>query len=148
MVSLDIFPAGLLDKVSVIKSYSPDRSAEFAGGLVEIVPTRMPSRSVFDLSYQVGLNSQTVGEPIFDHPSGDRDWLGLECGSVRAAVWNMRMLAAANVLARREGTNLFVPVNPRVDPDGEIVSESVVLIHRLAASRGVVERPVPHGHVP
>jgi hypothetical protein len=60
-----------------------------------------------------------------------RNWLGLECGAVRPAVWMMRMLAAANVLARREGTVLFVPVNPRVDPEGEIVSDSVVLIHRL-----------------
>jgi hypothetical protein len=70
-----------------------------------------------------------------------RDWLGLECGAVRAAVWIMRMLAAANVLARREGTVLFVPVNPRVDPEGEIVSDSIVLLHRLAVSHGVAERP-------
>jgi hypothetical protein len=40
-------------------------------------------------------------------------------------------------LSRREGTVLFVPVNPGVDPDGEIVSSSVVLIHRLAVSRGI-----------
>ena len=66
-----------------------------------------------------------------------RDWLGLECGTVRTAVWIMRMLVAANVLSRREGTVLFVPVNPGVDPDGEIVSSSVVLIHRLAMSRGI-----------
>ena len=65
------------------------------------------------------------------------DWLGLECGTVRAAVWMMRMLVVANVLSRREGTVLFVPLNPRVDPDGGIVSSSVALIHRLAMSRGV-----------
>jgi hypothetical protein len=61
-----------------------------------------------------------------------RDWLGLECGSVRAAVWMMRMLVAMNVLARRESTVLFVPVNPDVDPDGGIVADSVALVHRLA----------------
>jgi outer membrane receptor protein involved in Fe transport len=77
VVSLDIFPAALLDNVTVVKSYTPDRSAEFAGGLVEIVPTRMPSRPVLDLSYKFGANSQTYGEAIFDHPGGDRDWLGL-----------------------------------------------------------------------
>ena len=66
------------------------------------------------------------------------DWLGLECGTVRAAVWMMRMLVVANVLARREGTVLFVPVNPGVDRDSEIVSSSVVLIHRLAVARGVL----------
>lgn len=77
VVSLEIFPAGLLESVSVVKSYSPDRSAEFAGGLVEIVPSRMPSRPVLDVSYEVGANSQTLGEAIFDHSSGDGDWLGL-----------------------------------------------------------------------
>jgi hypothetical protein len=74
-----------------------------------------------------------------------RDWLGLECGAVRPAVWIMRMLAAANVLARREGSVLFVPVNPRVDPDGEIASDAIVLVHRLAVSRGVMERAAPRG---
>lgn len=80
VVSLEIFPAGLLDNVSVIKSYSPDRSAEFAGGLVEIIPSRMPARPVLDFSYQAGANSQTFGEEILDHSSGDRDWLGLSNG--------------------------------------------------------------------
>ena len=36
VVALDMFPAGMLDNVSVIKSFTPDRSAEFAGGLVEL----------------------------------------------------------------------------------------------------------------
>jgi outer membrane receptor protein involved in Fe transport len=80
VVSLDIFPAGLLDNVSVIKSYTPDRSAEFAGGLVEIIPTRMPVHPVFDISYQTGANSQTYGETVLDHPGGGRDWLGLANG--------------------------------------------------------------------
>ncbi len=65
------------------------------------------------------------------------DWLGLECGTVRTAVWMMRMLVVVNVLARREGTVLFVPVSPSVDRDGEIVSSSVALVHRLARSRGI-----------
>jgi len=69
-----------------------------------------------------------------------RDWVGLECGTVRAAVWMMRMLVVINVLARREGTVLFVPINPAVDPDGGIVSDSMELVYRLAALRGIVAR--------
>ena len=64
-----------------------------------------------------------------------RDWAGIECGSVRTAVWMMRMMAAVNVLSRREGSVLLVPVNPAVDPDGSIVADSVSLIHQLAMSR-------------
>jgi outer membrane receptor protein involved in Fe transport len=80
VVSLDMFPAGLLDNVTVVKSYSPDRPAEFAGGLVEIVPAKLPSRPHFDLSYNVGFNTQTFGENVLDHAGGDRDWLGLSNG--------------------------------------------------------------------
>ena len=53
------------------------------------------------------------------------------------------MLVAVNVLSRREGTVLFVPVSPEVDPDGRIVSDSVALVHRLATGRGVSEAAFP-----
>jgi len=81
VVSLDMFPAGLLDSVTVVKSYSADRPAEFAGGLVEIVPARLPSRPHFDVSYGAGANTQTVGAQVLDHAAGDRDWLGLSNGN-------------------------------------------------------------------
>jgi hypothetical protein len=63
-------------------------------------------------------------------------WVGFECASVGAAIWMMRALVATNVLARREGTALFVPVNPAVDPDGRIAGEAVAQVHRLAAAAG------------
>ena len=54
---------------------------------------------------------------------------------MHAAVWMMRMLLAANVLARREGTVLFVPIDIDVDPEGRIVCDSVALVHRLHSAR-------------
>jgi Carboxypeptidase regulatory-like domain/TonB-dependent Receptor Plug Domain len=77
VVSLDMFPAGQLDSVTVVKTYTPDRSAEFAGGLVEIVPSRLPSRPEANFSYSFGGNSQAWGKDVPDHTSGGRDWLGL-----------------------------------------------------------------------
>jgi hypothetical protein len=65
-------------------------------------------------------------------------WLGLECPGVRSAVWMMRALVATNVLARREGITLFVPVNPALDADGSRVSDAVARVHQLAAIRGVL----------
>ena len=64
-------------------------------------------------------------------------WLGLECPSVRLAVWMMRALVASNVLARREGTVLFVPVNPSTDPRGAFVTDAVGRTHQCAAARGI-----------
>ena len=62
-------------------------------------------------------------------------WLGVECSSTGAAVWTMRALVVTNMLARREGTVLFVPVNPTSDPDGLRVSGTLAGIHRLATAR-------------
>ena len=64
-------------------------------------------------------------------------WLGVECPSVRFAVWMMRALVASNVLSRREGTVLFLPVNPATDPHGTIVAGAVARIHRHAVERGI-----------
>jgi hypothetical protein len=62
-------------------------------------------------------------------------WLGLQCATVRAAVWMMRAILMRNVLARREGTVLFVPVNPATDPGGRLVARSVAFVHELARVR-------------
>lgn len=65
-------------------------------------------------------------------------WIGLDAGSVRAAIWMMRALVVSNVLARREGTRLYVPVDPTADPRGERVLAAVAIVHRLAKARGVL----------
>jgi sirohydrochlorin cobaltochelatase len=67
-------------------------------------------------------------------PAWDADapgWAGQECPSVGDAVWMMRALVASNVLARREGTTLFVPVNPATDPHGRRVAAAVERVRRL-----------------
>jgi hypothetical protein len=64
-------------------------------------------------------------------------WLGVDCRNVRAAVWMMRMIVVINVLSRREGTVVFVPVNPVQDPDGARIADIVARVHRLAVARGV-----------
>jgi sirohydrochlorin cobaltochelatase len=64
-------------------------------------------------------------------------WLGLECPSVRVAVWMMRALVATNVLSRREGPVLFVPVNPATDPGGTLVAGALERIHRCTLARQI-----------
>ncbi len=83
VVPLDLFPAGLLDSIQVNKSYSPDKSAEFAGGLVSIVPIKFPSRPVVDVSYGVGFSELATGKSIPLSPLNGRDFFGFDNG-VRA----------------------------------------------------------------
>lgn len=76
-----------------------------------------------------------TGLAISNH--GYAGWLGVDCQSVRRAIWLMRALVAGNVLARREETVLFVPVNPATDPNGGRVARSLARAHRLATARQV-----------
>jgi len=71
--------------------------------------------------------------------SGQRapGWLGLECPSVHFAVWMMRALVATNVLSRREGTVLLVPVSPATDPHGTVVAGAVERVYECAITRKV-----------
>jgi hypothetical protein len=65
-------------------------------------------------------------------------WVGLECPNVQAAVWLMRALVVSNVLARREGTVLFVPIDPVRDSGGERVVTCVTRTYGLAIIRRLV----------
>src|SRR5688572_19639364 len=81
VVPLDMFPTGLIDSVQVNKSYSPDRSAEFSGGLVQIVPLKLPVQPVVDVSYGLSFFSTATGRSIPLSPLGSRDWLGFDNGA-------------------------------------------------------------------
>jgi hypothetical protein len=83
VVPLDLFPAGLLDSIQVNKSYSPDRSAEFAGGLVQIMPLKFPARPVLDFSYGLNFYTTATGESIPLSPLDGNDLFGFDRG-VRA----------------------------------------------------------------
>jgi len=99
-------------------------------------PTAADQKSKQEIS---GVDDAAAAARHFELPHGLRfshhrynGWIGVECPSVRAALWMMRMMIAANILARREGAVLFVPINPVTDPGGEIVAEALARIHHLA----------------
>ena len=66
------------------------------------------------------------------------EWLGVECPAIAAAIWMMRALVVKNVLSRREGTTLFLPLNPVGDPTGARAVIPLTQVHRLARLRGVL----------
>ena len=65
-------------------------------------------------------------------------WLGIDCLHVRSAIWMMRVMVASNVLARREGNFLYVPVNPSTDRSGRTVAGLVARAYRVACVQGVI----------
>ena len=81
VVPLDLFPSALIDSVQIAKSYSADKPADFAGGLVQIVPLKIASKPVVDLSYGTKWIGNATGDPVLFSPLGRRDWLGFDSGA-------------------------------------------------------------------
>ena len=64
-----------------------------------------------------GLRLVTGLDVLTDAPPG---WLGVVCASEGMAIWLMRAIVVENVLARREGTVLYLPAGPDFTLGGEI----------------------------
>jgi sirohydrochlorin cobaltochelatase len=112
-----------------------DIAALLAGMAVDL-PLIEPAFVDGDRDKLAGILHQATGlRPSGHHYVG---WLGLECPDVRSAIWMMRALVVSNIFSRREGTVLFVPVNPATDPEGQIVARSMARIHGFAVARSLL----------
>ena len=64
-------------------------------------------------------------------------WLGVDCLNLRPAIWMMRVMVASNVLCRREGNFVYVPINPSTDRTGDRVAGLVARAYRVANTQRV-----------
>ena len=56
VLPLDIFPTGILDSISVQKSYSADLPAAFGGGNIDIRTKGIPKNFILDVEFGTGTN--------------------------------------------------------------------------------------------
>lgn len=78
VVPLDLFPVSILENITVQKSFSPDRPAEFGGGLIELQTKSIPKK--FTGQIQLGTNSENYQSSI-GYQGGSRDYLGFDDGT-------------------------------------------------------------------
>lgn len=79
--SYDLFPASLIENVITAKTFSPDKPADFSGGLVQINTIEFPSRFIFDFSAAAGYNTLTTGKNFVSYRGGEKDFLGFDDGT-------------------------------------------------------------------
>ena len=78
----DIFPSGIIDNLVIFKTATPDKTAEFGGGIIEITTKATSSKPVTVISVSQGYNSLITGKNRFvSEMKGSRDWLGLDDGT-------------------------------------------------------------------
>lgn len=70
VVPLDLFPADLIEKISVAKSYTVDKPGDFAAGIVELVTRQFPLRQTASIGVGIGHNDMTTGEPYRRYGDG------------------------------------------------------------------------------
>jgi TonB-dependent receptor len=78
--SFDIFPSAMIDNIIINKSFIPELTGEWAGGLVQVNTKDVPSKNFLNVQIGTGFNSQTVGRDFYTYKGGKYDWLGLDDG--------------------------------------------------------------------
>jgi hypothetical protein len=76
VVPLDLFPAGLLQEVSVSKTFTPDQPGDFAGANVNIRTREFPARRQITYSTSVGANTSVTGKTLPFAPRAGGELLG------------------------------------------------------------------------
>ncbi len=101
VVPLDLFPTSLIEAVVIQKTVSPDRPAEWGGGIVEVRTRAIPEKPIFNLGLSGAWVSGTSLQTANLGPEGPTDWLGLgqEFRALPAAVAD----ASANAAIKPAG---------------------------------------------
>ena len=79
--SYDIFPASLIENVITAKTFTPDKPADFSGGLVQINTIEFPSNFLANISLGGSYNTLTTGKSFLTYNGGSKDFLGYDDGT-------------------------------------------------------------------
>ncbi|SKA10137.1 Outer membrane receptor proteins, mostly Fe transport [Chitinophaga eiseniae] len=74
--SFDIIPSNIVENVTVIKTITPDRSAEFGGGLVDVNTLDIPAENFLNLSVGGSYNDKTTGKDFYSLPLSGSEYRG------------------------------------------------------------------------
>ncbi len=81
-VQLDIFPTALIDNIIVYKTFSPNLSGDFTGGLVDVITRDYPSQKELKINLSLGYNSAaTFNDKFIGYTGGKFDFLGFDDGT-------------------------------------------------------------------
>lgn len=77
VVPMDLFSAALIKNIRVMKTFTPENTGEFSGGLVAIETKEYPDEFTLNIGGGVGANSNTTGKAFKQIDGGGNDYLGL-----------------------------------------------------------------------
>lgn len=79
--AFDIFPAGILDNLVILKTATPELPGDFAGGIILINTKNIPEKNSTSISISGGYNSLTTFKSFKTYNGGKYDALGVDDGT-------------------------------------------------------------------
>ncbi|NDC42739.1 MAG: hypothetical protein EBZ77_14525, partial [Chitinophagia bacterium] len=79
--SFDIIPSGLIDRVLIFKSPSPDLPGDFAGGMAKVYTTSIQEKNELNVQFQTSSRSYTTGRNFVTGNTSPTDWMGFDDGT-------------------------------------------------------------------
>src|SRR5690606_28865928 len=95
-VPLDLFPADLLDGITVQKTYSAHYPADFGGGVIDMRTLRQAREDYVAAAGSIGANTVTLEEDGVFVRGGDADWTGYDDGLRKVPV-RLRQIFASGL---------------------------------------------------
>lgn len=80
-VSLELFPANMMQQVTVSKSYTPDQFGELGGGVINMNTQEFLSNEGQNTSASTSYNTLTTYQDFLTYQGGDWDFLGFDDGT-------------------------------------------------------------------
>jgi len=80
VIPLDVFPSSIVSALSVQKTFTPNISANYAGGAVDITTTPFPDKG-FNFSTEVGGGYSSEGDNLKSYSGGGDDKWGTDDGT-------------------------------------------------------------------
>ena len=80
-VPLDLFPTSILASSLVQKTYSPNYTGEFGGGVINLTTRAVPDEPFITFSGSLSGNSETTLQTGYTYFGSDTDWTGFDDGT-------------------------------------------------------------------
>jgi len=129
VIPLDLFPASIIESLSVQKSYSPSMPAHFGGGNVDIRLKSIPRDFVFNMAGNLGGNTDNFDDG-YSYNGGSDDWYGIDDGT-RAAPAALQSLWKSyqplSGLTQEQNRAIAADLNRDYDPVKESINPDVGL---------------------
>jgi outer membrane receptor protein involved in Fe transport len=77
-IKLDLFPASLIDNITVTKTYTADLPGDWAGAYLDIETKEYPEKLTISIETSAGYNTQSTFRNVVSATRSSSDWLGFD----------------------------------------------------------------------